>query len=42
MVGQDATGGAMSEASGKRVRIEVVDVMGSGRCSSGLHDVGQS
>lgn len=32
----------MSGVSGKRVHIEVVEVMGSGRCSSDLHDVGQS
>lgn len=32
----------MSNSHGKRVRIQVVKIMGTGKCSADLHDVGQS
>lgn len=32
----------MTEANGKRVRVEVVKIMGAGKCSSDLHKVGQT
>jgi uncharacterized repeat protein (TIGR04076 family) len=35
-------GGAVAESAGKRVRVEVVEIMGSGKCSSDLHKVGQA
>lgn len=32
----------MSDPTGKRVRVEVIRIMGAGKCSSDLHKVGQS
>jgi uncharacterized repeat protein (TIGR04076 family) len=35
------TGGDMADSEGKRVRVEIVDIMGSGECPSGF-EVGRS
>jgi uncharacterized repeat protein (TIGR04076 family) len=31
----------VSDVNGRRVRIEVVRILGSGKCSSELHEIGQ-